>query len=107
MSDEVKLPKVKLKKQKNRKFTIQTIEEYQVENRLPTPKPDISGFPDLFAPKLDKKKRDDIPTKVPVLKGTAGIQLYTSLLVARAEEEARKAKEEFLKHENEKENQES
>ena len=97
MSNEVKLPKVKLKKSKKKKFTIQTIEEYQVENRLPTPKPDISSFPDLFAPKLDKKKRDDVPTKVPVLKGTAGIQLYTSLLVAHAEEESRKEKEEVLK----------
>lgn len=99
MSEEVKLPKIKLKNTKKKKFSIQTIEEYQVENRLPTPKPDISSFPDLFAPKLEKKKRNDVPTKVPVLKGTAGIQLYTSLLVAVAESDIKQAKEDALKQE--------
>lgn len=99
MSDEVKLPKIKIKNTKKKKFVIQTIEEYQIENRLPTPKPDVSSFPDLFTPKLDKMKRDDIPTKSPVLKGTAGIQLYTSLLVAQAEADVKEAKEEFLKQE--------
>ena len=89
MSDEdkkVKLPKVKLKKLPKR-VTIQTLEEYVTDYKLPTPRPDVSKFPDLFAPKLEKKKRDDIQSKVAVLQGTPGTNLYASLLVAIAQAE--------------------
>lgn len=76
MKDEKKLKK---------RIIIQTIEEYQQENNLQIPKLDISEFPELFIVKLNKNKRDDVPSSVPVLKGTAGINLYTALLVANAE----------------------
>ena len=93
MTDEpkVKLPKIKLKKPKKR-MKIQTIEDYVIENKIPVAKPDISAFPDLFAPKLEKKKRDDVPTKSLVLKGTPGINFYASLLVAIAENDIKQLK---------------
>lgn len=88
MSDEkVKLPKVKLKKLP-KKVVIQTLEEYVIDYKLPTPRPDVSKFPDLFSVKLEKKKRDDVQCKTPVLQGTPATNLYASLLVALAQLES-------------------
>lgn len=106
MSEEVKLPKIKLKKekQKKKKFVIQTIEDYQVENRLAPAKTDITGYPDLFTIRLEKNKRDDVYTKVSILKGTPGVQLYISLLTAHAAAESKRVKEEKLKEEEKEQN---
>ena len=61
------------------------------------PKPDISRFPDLFGIKLDKQKRDDISSKIPVLEGTPAINLYAAVLVAKAEIEKKQQEEQDKK----------
>jgi hypothetical protein len=77
---EIPLPKAP--KRKRKKIIFQTIEEYIVDNNIPLLKPDPSRFPDLFGVKLDKDKRDDMPSKSPALEGTPAINLYAALLVA-------------------------